>query len=181
MLKISLPAFEMYDEIQSKFIDYDSVTLRLEHSLVSISKWESFYEKPFLSKEPKTHEETMNYIKMMCLDEVSDSEISRLNQKHIDLIGEHIAAEKTATWFSRDGKPSSGGSGTTITSELIYYWMISFNIPFECQHWHLNRLLTLIQVCNVRNQPAKKMSRKDVLARNRELNAARKAKYNTRG
>jgi hypothetical protein len=102
-----------------------------------------------------------------------------MRQKNLDEINAYIEAKHTATTFSQ--MPAKTGRGEIITSELLYYWMIAFNIPFECQHWHLNRLFSLIRICSIKNQPQKKMSRSEIAARNRELNAQRKAQLGTRG
>ena len=154
-------------------------TLRLEHSLVSLSKWESKWCKPFLSKDEKTVEETLDYIKCMTLDQNVDSNVYFcLTEENIKQINDYISAPMTATTFSNNKK---GASREQITSELVYYWMIALNIPFECQKWHLNRLLTLIRVCEIKSQPPKKMSRSELASRNAALNEERKRKLNTTG
>ena len=167
MLQITVPISpEIWDEKNEEFIEPKTASLQLEHSLVSISKWESKWHKPFLSKEPKTVAETIDYIKCMTLTQNVKSEVyDHLSKENIEEINAYIDDPKTATTFSKDRK--SARSREIITSELIYYWMVVLNIPFECQKWHLNRLLTLIRVCNVKNQPPKKMSRKQIMERNR--------------
>lgn len=174
---------ELWDEEKEEFIKVPSTkgqTLQLEHSLVSISKWESKWCKSFFSKEEKTLEETIDYIRCMTLTKNIDSSIYyRLSNKNITLINDYIEAPMTATVFS-DMRHASK-SREIITSELIYYWMIACNIPFECQKWHINRLLTLIRICEIKNTPPKKMSRGEILRRNAALNAARKKKLNTTG
>lgn len=180
MLKIIVNRTEFYDEEAEEFIARDGTTLRFEHSLVSLSKWESNFEKPFLGKVDKTQEETLWYVKAMSLDpEVPEEIFSKLDETHYKLIHDYIDAKMTATWFHEEQEPKQ--SSETITSELIYYWMVALNIPFECQHWHLNRLITLIRVCNLKNQPPKKLSRAEIAARNRALNAKRRQMYNTSG
>ena len=180
MLKIIIPSTEMWDEVNEKFVYSKEQVLQLEHSLVSLSKWESKWCKPFLSKENKTFEETIDYIRCMTINQqVPDEVYNCLTGENIREINEYISAPMTATRFSNDvmGK----GSREQITSELIYYWMIALNIPFECQKWHINRLLTLIRVCNIKNQPSKKMSRREIMSRNTALNAARRKKLRTNG
>lgn len=184
MLRITIPGDEQWDAGREEFVQSrKDQTLQLEHSLVSISKWESKWCKPFLRKDQMTDEEIVDYVKCMTLTQNVDPEAYRfLTNENIEQVNQYINAPMTATWFSED-KNSKGkrSKGEQITSELIYYWMISLNIPFECQKWHLNRLLTLIRVCNVKNQPPKKMSRKEILSRNAALNAARKQQLNTKG
>lgn len=180
MLTIVVPGIELYDEQREEFTTYKEFTLELEHSLVSLSKWEAFYEKPFLSKEEKTSEEILGYVKAMTLTpEVPLDVFSRLTPENFAQIDAHINSKQSATWFSDLGNQRP--SREVITTELIYYWMVSFNIPFECQYWHLNRLLTLIRIFSVKNAPTKKMSRGEMLARNRALNAQRREQLGTRG
>lgn len=181
MLKITVPEMELWDERKEEFITIKKQTLSLEHSLVSLSKWESKWCKPFVSKQDKTHEEIIDYIKCMTLTQnVDDNVYSYMTPENIKKVNEYIDAPMTATWFS-ESKGKSGNGGKQVTSELIYYWMIALNIPFECQKWHLNRLLTLIRVCNEENKPAKKMSTKDVMDRNAALNAARRKQFHSKG
>ena len=180
MLKITIPATEQWDELKNEFINTKECTLELEHSLVSLSKWESKWCKPFISNDIKTHEETIDYVRCMTLtSHVNPAVYSCLSSDNIQEINKYIEAPMTATWFSNE--KSHGRNSEQITSELIYYWMIALNIPFECQKWHLNRLLTLIKVCNIKNQPLKKMSKGEIMSRNAALNAARRKQYNTRG
>ena len=180
MLEIVIPETEQWDEVNQEFITSNRQILRLEHSLVSLSKWESKWKKPFLSNKEKTYEETIDYIKCMTLTQnVNDTVYNLLDKDNIEKINKYIGDPMTATTFKED--PNKKGGREIITSELIYYWMISLNIPFECQKWHLNRLLTLIKVCGIKNQPAKKMSKKDVMSRNAALNAARRKQMNSRG
>lgn len=181
MLTITIPATEAFDESTGEFVYTKEQTLLLEHSLVSISKWESKWCKPFLDKNSKTAEETVDYVKCMTLNKgVADETYNCLTQEHFAKINEYIGAPMTATYFYTNEKGKKG-SNEQITSELIYYWMIALTIPFECQKWHLNRLLTLIRVCNIKNSPPKKMSKRDIMSRNAQLNAARKKQLNTRG
>lgn len=180
MISITIPSREFWDEEKQEFISVNETNLQLEHSLVSLSKWESKWCKPFLTKEPKTSEETIDYIKCMTLNQSVNKEVYYyLSQDNINQINDYIAAPMTATSFY--DRTDKGGSRETVTSELIYYWMIALNIPFECQKWHLNRLLTLIKVCNIKNQPPKKMSQREIMSRNAALNEARRNKLNSKG
>ena len=179
MLTIKLTLSESFDETTNEFVNADTIVLDFEHSLVSLSKWESEFEKPFLSAD-KTPEEILFYLRCMLLTpDIAPEVFHRLSQENIEEINNYINAKMTATWFA--SKEPYKPNREVITAELIYYWMISLNIPFECQHWHLARLLTLIKVCNQKNQPAKKMSAKDAMAQQRSLNAQRKARMGTSG
>lgn len=178
---IEVPAKEMFDEVHQEFINVPKTTLKLEHSLVSISKWESKWKKPFISKDPKTMEETIDYIKCMTISQNVDDMVYRcISNADIQRINDYIADPMTATWFAENTKKKQ--NTRIITSELIYYWMIALNIPVEFQKWHLNRLITLIQVCSEEsNQENKKMTKREMLERNRSINNARKAALHTRG
>jgi hypothetical protein len=180
MLRITIPAVEQWDEEKQEFITTKEQTLSLEHSLVSLSKWESKWCKAFLTKQEKTFEETLDYIKCMTLTQNVDPEVYKyLTNGNIDEVNRYIEAPMTATYFSEDKNGKT--SREQITAEIIYYWMISLNIPFECQKWHLNRLLTLIKVCNIKNTPPKKRSKREIMSRNAALNAARRKQLNTKG
>jgi hypothetical protein len=180
MLTVIVPGVEMFDEGAQEFVTQNDVTLELEHSLVSLSKWESIYEKPFLGKGDKTTEEVLGYVKAMTLTpEVPEEIYFKLSEENIQAINSYIDAKMTATWFSE--APGAPKTRDVVTAEVIYYWMITFQIPFECERWHLNRLFTLIRVCNIKQAKPQKMSRAEIAARNRELNAQRKAQVGTRG
>lgn len=180
MLVITIPAVDYFDEITEEFITRDAITLELEHSLSSLSKWESKWEKPFLGNEEKTTEESLSYIMAMTLTPNIPEEVYyRIPNEQMEQINGLLDAKMTATWF----KEQSGGvrNRETITAELLYYWMFSLTIPLECETWHLNRLVTLIKVFNEQNAPQKKLSKRDLAARNRQLNESRKAQLNTNG
>ena len=152
MIRITIPKSESWDEVKQEFVSVKEQTLQLEHSLVSLSKWESKWCKPFFSKQEKTYEETMDYIKCMTLTQNVDPNVYlHLTEANITQINKYIEAPMTATTFYED--KNGAKSREIITSELIYYWMIALNIPFECQKWHINRLLTLIRVCIIKNAP----------------------------
>jgi len=180
VLIIVVPGDEMFDEQSQEFSTKNDVTLKLEHSLISLSKWESMYEKPFLGHEEKTTEEVLGYIKCMTLmPNVREEVYQNLSTENITDINNYLDAKMTATWFN-DG-PGAPKSRDVITAELIYYWMITFQIPLECEKWHLNRLFTLIRICNIKQAKPKKMSRGEIAARNRELNAQRRAQLGSKG
>lgn len=180
MLRITVPGVEHFDDSAQEFITQGDVVLELEHSLVSLSKWEQKFEKPFLGDGDKTVDEVVGYIKAMTLtSDVPDEVFEKLSEENVTSINNYIDAKMTATWFHEP--PGAPRTRDVITSEVIYYWMITFQIPFECQEWHLNRLFTLIRVCNIKQAKPKKMSRAEIAARNRELNAQRKSQLGTRG
>ena len=180
MLRITIPATEQWDEREERFVNTKEQTLQLEHSLVSLSKWESKWNKAFLSNKEKSFEETIDYIKCMTLTQNVHPEVYNcLTADNFKQVDEYIQAPMTATVFSEDKTGKSNRE--VVTSELIYYWMIALNIPFECQKWHLNRLLTLIRVCNIKNSPPKKRSRAEIMRQNAALNAARRKQHNTAG
>lgn len=180
MLKITVPENELWDEAQKEFVTVEEQTLQLEHSLVSLSKWESKWHKPFFSKEEKTYEETLDYVRCMTITQHVKPEVYRcLTMNNVQEINNYIEDPMTATTFSAKEKRTINGE--QITAELIYYWMIASNIPFECQKWHINRLITLIRVCSIKSQPPKKMNRQDVVNNYAQLNAARRQKYNSKG
>lgn len=182
MLVITLPSVEVFDEASETFHNLPEVVLHLEHSLASLSKWESVYEKTFLGKEEKTTEQIHNYIRFMNDDEdLGDEVFARLSAEDYNRINQYITAKRSAVWFPEDTGEGSAPSREAVTSELIYYWMVSHNIPFECQYWHLNRLLTLIRVCNKKNSPPKKMSPGEMAAQRRKINDERRAKLATSG
>lgn len=185
MLQIVIPASttEIWDEEKQEFVVSElekGYTLQLEHSLVSLSKWESKWCSPFLSKREKTFEETIDYIKCMTVTRNVPPEVyDRLTEEHMSEISKYIEAPMTATWFPEDKRGKNNRE--TITAELIYYWMISMNIPMKCEKWHLNRLITLIRVCSIKNSPPKKMSKREIMNRNAALNAARRQQMNSKG
>lgn len=182
MLRLTIPKTELWNETTSTFEYTEEVVVDLEHSLVSLSKWESFYEKPFLSEEPKTREETRYYIGCMCLGEFpSDLTLSRITDAQIQEVDDYISKRHTATWFNEPKTSYRQTNKTVVTAEVIYYWMVSLQIPFECEYWNLNRLITLVRVINNKNQPQKKMSRNEAMTQARRLNEERKQQYNTRG
>ena len=179
MLQITIPATETWDESKQEFNHTKERTLQLEHSLVSLSKWEAKWCKPFLSKKDKTYEETIDYIRCMTITQNVDSDIYYcLSNENLEQINDYINSPMTATFFSNT---NSSPTREIITSEIIYYWMIALNIPFECKKWHLNRLLTLIRVCEIKNTPPKKRSTQEIMSQNAALNAARRAELNSKG
>lgn len=181
MLTIVIPDQELFNDVTQEFIDIKGRDLRLEHSLVSLAKWESIFHKAFLSMEEKTHSESINYIKCMTITQhVPDSAYKAITSENLAQVSRYIENPMTATTFNQEEQKKTINR-EVITAEIIYYWMIALQIPMECQKWHLNRLLTLINVCNIKNKPNQKLSRAQVLARNKALNAERLKKMNTSG
>ena len=180
MLTLKIPDKRLWDEVNEEFVCIKGATINLEHSLVSISKWEMKWKKPFLGSE-RTREETIDYIRCMTISQNVDPEVYQyIDNATIAVVNNYINDPMTATWFSKQqGKGPS--KSQVITNEIIYYWMISLGIPFECQKWHLNRLLTLVRVCEVKNAPKKKMSKKATLSQNAALNAQRRQARGTKG
>lgn len=180
MLTITVPGPESFDEASQEFTTTGDVVLELEHSLVSLSKWESEFEKSFLETKDKTPEEVVGYVRAMLINpNVPEEVLHRLSNDNVEEINAYINAKMTATWFSEI--PGAPRTREIITAELIYYWMTVFSIPFECENWHLNRLFTLIKICNLKQAKPKKMSRAEVAARNRELNEQRRKQLGTKG
>ena len=180
MLRIEIPEREYFDERTERFGTIKATTLYLEHSLISISKWEAKWHLPFFDSE-KTNEQTLDYIRCMILNREIDEKsyyVNLLTSDDITKINDYINDPMTATIIADDGKRERNQK---VTSELIYCWMIQFNIPAEFEKWHINRLIMLIRVCGEENKPKKKMSRKEIMAQNKALNAARKARLHTRG
>lgn len=179
MLRITIEDVELFDDSTQEFVTHKGTTIDLEHSLFSLSKWESKYEKSFINTSDKSAEEIMDYIRMMTLNpDVPDHVYNLLTKHHGQQINDYIASPQTATTFS-DRKRAGGRE--IITAEIIYHWMVVSQIPFETQYWHLNRLLTLVKVCSEKSKNPKKMSRANALQQQRQLNAARKAEMGTSG
>lgn len=179
MLKITIPAYEQYNDETNEFIVIKEQSFHLEHSLVSLSKWESKWRKPFLTKESKTVEESIDYIRCMTITQnVDPASYAGITLENLNEVTEYIDAPMTAAVFPNTKKTINR---EIVTAEIIYFLMISMNIPFECQKWHLNRLITLINVCNIKNQPPSKVNKKELMNRNADLNAARKRELNTNG
>lgn len=181
MLYVTVPATELYDEANEEFITLKPVTLKMEHSLLSISKWEALYNKAFLTGKSHTEQETLDYVKCMTIGDIDDSVYDRLTTENLRTILDYIDSPKTATYIPKNH--AEGKAPETTTSEVLYYDMFACGIPIECEKWHLSKLLALIHVFSVKNQPAgkHKMSRRELTARNRTLNEARRKKYNTKG
>lgn len=183
MLLITIAEAEVFDEGQNKFLTLQGGSLLLEHSLVSLSKWEAKHGVPFLNGKTKSTLETQSYVSCMNLSPVYGEGIyTRLSNDNLQEISDYIGSKQTATWFKED--PSANRpSSEIVTSEIIYYWMIAHSIPLDAQYWHLTKLLTLIKVCNEKNKPAQrsKMGTRDQIQSRRMLNAQRKAELKTTG
>lgn len=184
MLKVIVPGlgYEDWDELKEEFVyhvESEDVELQLEHSLVALSKWESKWHERFLGRKDLTDEQMIDYIRCMTINDVDPEVYSRLTTDNFTQIKEYMDDTMTATTFGNNNSRSNSSEATT--SEIIYYWMIVNNIPVEFEHWHINRLLTLIRVCSIKNQPAKKMNKLEVAKSYRALNAERCAKLGTKG
>ena len=181
MLQLKIPMGpEEWDEEKEEFVTPKYKILQLEHSLVSIQKWESKWCKPFLHTNPLSDEETIDYIRCMTLTQNVDPMVyNYINKSHIEQISDYISAPMTATTI-RDSKKGKN-SRDIITAEIIYHWMIALQIPKDYRKWHLNQLLTLIRVCNIKNSPPEKQSTRDIMKQNAALNAARRKRLNTKG
>lgn len=181
MLEIHIPKTELFDEEKNQFVEIHPTVLRLEHSLVSISKWESKWKIPFLVNQPeKTREQSLDYIRFMTINQnVPENVYLALTPQHLKEINEYMSESRTATTFS---KPSGPPNRQVLTSELIYFFIAQYNLPIEAQKWHISRLLTLIRIASIKNSAeTRKMSRSEILSRNAQLNAARRSKFNTKG
>ncbi len=176
MLSVTIPMIEKFDNITNEFIRFEEQIILLEHSLVSLSKWESKWHTVFLSDNKLSNEQMLDYIKCMCLNKAN---IENITNDQMIQIKEYIDNPMSATIIKQN--QTKTGFKEEMTSELIYYWMICLNIPFSCEKWHLNRLLKLITLCSIKNSPPKKMGRQDLANKNREANEARKKALNTRG
>lgn len=175
MLTLVLEASELFDETTNTFTNVPEVSIDLEHSLFAVSKWEASFEKPFLSETEKTIGETAAYINCMAISPIDEGILNRLTPSHFRQVNVYIGSKQTATWFSEDSKPGRRRPPReVITAEIMYYWMVAAQIPWEAQHWHLNRLMTLVRVIDAKNQKPKKMSRKDAMAQHRAANLARR-------
>lgn len=182
MLTIEIPEAKLFDEESNTFFTSPGATLLLEHSLASLSKWESIWNKPFLDGSTRTDEETRGYVSCMNLAPVPSEDVyNKLSSEQVSQIAAYINSKQTATWFTED--PYARPSSEIVTAEIVYYWMIAHNIPPEYQYWHFNKLLTLIKVCNEKNKPAKrsKMGTRDQAASRRMLNKQRQAELGTKG
>lgn len=180
MLKLMVGEDEYYNEATEEFESGGGVEVELEHSLISLSKWESHYKKPFLSTDDKNSDELLYYVEMMVVSPLNPADLlTQLSENNMQEIQAYIESSESATTFGK--MPKTPGRGEVITAELIYYWMVAFTIPFECEHWHLNRLFALIRVCNIKNAPPKKRSRAEAALERRELNEQRKKQYGTSG
>lgn len=181
VLTLEIPEIETFDEETNEFSSYAPATLTLEHSLISISRWESKWKKPFLTDDKKTDEETRSYIECMLISpkKLPQDFLKSIPYYVINKINDYIQNDQTATTFHEAENGSR--SGEIITSEIIYFWMVSYQIPFEAEKWPLGRLLALVRVCNIKNGDQKKMSKNEIMAQNKARNKARRAKYNTKG
>ena len=183
MLTITIPGCSGFNQKTQEFIDIKETKLQLEHSLISLKKWEQKWHKPFLETKEKTVEETMDYIRCMTMNPGVDPEVYNfIPPRCIKEITAYIEDPMTATWFSDTTKVGAQKTDHEIvTAEIIYYWMITLGIPVEFQKWHLNTLLTLIRVVSIKNAPKESMDKASWAKQRSALNAARKARFHTHG
>lgn len=180
MLQLEIPYQEFYNEATAEFDHIEPCTLNLEHSLISLSRWESKWKKPFIMDAGLTRAEIIDYIRCMTLNQKVDPKVyMQLDASHIKKVKDYIADPHTATTVY-DRRPNKTNKKETITSELIYYQMINLGIPFECEKWHLNRLLMLIKICGIKGTP-NQMSQMDIFKDNASLNAARRMAMHSKG
>lgn len=181
MLKLTIPKVEAYDEVNNLFFTViEETTLHMEHSLVSLSKWEAIWGKPFLSDEDKTQEEAVSYFQLMTLTPDIPPEVYyNLSAAHYDQISEYINSKQSATWFT--DLPNQSQKNEVVTAEIIYYWMSKLLIPIAFENWHLGRLFTQIKVFSEKDKPEQKMSKQEAYRRQREINAQRRAELGTKG
>ena len=180
MLQITLPECEIWDENKQEFIYKKELTLQMEHSLLSLSKWESKYHKSFIHTKEKTNEEALDYIKFMTITQnVKPETYERFTSNHFKQINNYIGEPMTATTFSDNS--TKKGRRQIVTAEVIYDWMLSLNIPMDREKWHLNKLITLIRVRSINSQPAKKKSSAELARSYAALNAQRQAQQKMRG
>jgi len=180
MLTIVIEAMDLFDEESNTFSRSEEIVMEMEHSLLSLSKWESKYQKPFLTKDEKSKKEIFDYLKAMVVTPGVDLDaLYTLPNEKLIQIQEYIDSKESATTFGE--LPDHRGPNEVITSELIYFWMFSFQIPIQCETWHLNRLFSLIRIFGIKNSKPKKMSAQEVAMRNREINEQRRRELGTRG
>lgn len=181
MLELYVPPNEIYLEDKEEFFYFKGGKLQLEHSLISIRKWEAKHHKPYLSTD-KTKEEILSYIKCMVLNREVDPIIYLfLTNEMIEKVAKYIEDPMTATWFNDSKIGASKRSNEVITAEIVYYWMISLHIPMEFERWHFNQLTTLIKVVSIKSSPPKKLTPQEAAEERARLNAERRAKFHTNG
>lgn len=185
MITIKIPDREYYNEDTNEFISVKGPVLTMEHSLLSIRKWESKWHQPFMGKKEPTFEQMLDYFRCMTITpkDVGIEVFHGLSAENVAELKAYIGDSMTATTFhTYPGKKKGKASGPSIiTAEVVYGWMFQNGIPLECEKWHFNQLMTLIRVCAQQGGVNPKMSKKDILAQNKALNEARKAKLGTRG
>ena len=180
MLYIEVSSVESFDEATQQFVNFPAETLMLEHSLVSLSKWEEITEKAFLGPDEKTDQDIIHYIECMTISPVNDPNVfSRLSPENFEAINRYIDRKMTATWFNEN--PTARPSGEVVTAEIVYYWMIALQVPMEMQYWHFNKLLTQIKVINLKNAPKSNVPAREAASDRSRLNAQRLAAGKTRG
>lgn len=184
MFVLNIKEKVLWNEKDQEFVTISPYTIKIEHSLLSIRKWESKWHKPFMTQTQKTQAEQKDYVRCMTIGyELPEEVYATLDAQEMNEVFTYMNEPMTATWFSEnDQKQAKSKMGSeTVTYEIVYYWMSKLNIPYDCEKWHINSLMTLIKVSMLKEQPSKKMSKRDVMSQNRALNEQRKAKMKSKG
>lgn len=183
MLRLTLPSTDFWDPRKEEYVQIGGYEVDLEYSLFTIARWESKWKKPFITSLPKfTRKDEIEWYKAMCMTEgIPDEAWMVMTPKIRQDIYDYVTDPMSATTINHRGPKTPGGPKTIMTAELVYYYMVTLGVPFECEHWHFNRLMKLVDVCFVKNSPPKKMGKQEAAQMYRELNARNRAKYNSRG
>jgi len=183
MLTITIPDKKYFNENTNEFFVLKGRTITMQHSLYSIRKWESKWHTYYLDNKNLTTEQIIDYFRMMTITRDVDPRIyMNLSAENIQEISKYIHDPMTATTFKDlKSRQRSRGRREITTSEIVYYWMIINDIPFECEKWHLNQLMTLIRVCSDAKVPEQKMTEKEIFEYNKSLNERNRAKFHSKG
>lgn len=176
MLELHISETELWDPVSEKFLLVKEQSLPLEHSLLSISKWEEKWHKPMplINNERLSGDEFLDYVRCMTISRNPDPLVYRcITAREVEAIMAYINDPHTATWFGNE--KSGGNDKRPLTTELIYHLMFAFGVSKECEKWHLNRLMTQLRVEYEESKPSKKKTPAEIAERHRMLNAKRRA------